>query len=116
MRHFAVTSAMIPLFWLASGTFATADIIDFEAQAANAGGFLTGIPDSPLIIGIATLTGGELRQAEVGVPADQTGVYATEGLFGADSNPLTIAFSTPVQGFSILVANGDSQNQSYTIA
>ena len=63
MRYFAITGAIIPLCWLASGTFATADLIDFETQAANAGGFLTGIPDSPLTIGIATFSGGELRRA-----------------------------------------------------
>ena len=39
---------------------ASASTIDFEAQAAGSGGNLTGIPDSPLTIGIATFTGGEL--------------------------------------------------------
>jgi hypothetical protein len=116
MRHFVIASAIVSLLGLGTGTRASADVIDFEAQAANAGGFLTGIPDSPLTIGIATFTGGELRQAEEGLPADQTGVYATQGLFGGDSNPLTITFSAPVDGFSILVANGDAQNQSYTVA
>jgi hypothetical protein len=32
--------------------------IDFEAQAANAGGNITGIPDPPLTIGLATFTSG----------------------------------------------------------
>ena len=116
MRQFVITSAIISVLCLGTGAPAVADVIDFETQAANAGGFLTGIPDSPLTIGIATFTGGELRQAEAGLPADQTGVYATEGLFGADSNPLTITFLTPVAAFSVLVANGDAQNQSYTIS
>jgi hypothetical protein len=116
MRQFVISSAIISVLWLGTETRASADVIDFETQAANAGGFLTGIPDSPLAIGIATFTGGELRQAEVGLPADQTGVYGTEGLFGGDSNPLTITFSAPVDGFSILVENGDAQNQSYTVA
>jgi len=40
---------------------ATATVINFDAQAAGSGGNLTGIPDSPLTIGIATFTGGELR-------------------------------------------------------
>jgi hypothetical protein len=83
--------------------------IDFEVQAANAGGFLTGIPDSPLAIGLATFTGGELRSAEIGLPADESGLYATQGVFGAgESNPLTIQFSLPVGGFSVYVANGDN--------
>jgi len=112
----AVAGAVIPVLWLAFGPPVFADVIDFNAQAAGAGGFLTGVPDSPLTIGIATFNGGELRLAEIGLPADQTGVYATEGLFGQDSNPLTIRFSTPVNGFSVLVANADSQNQSYTVS
>jgi hypothetical protein len=33
---------------------ANATVIDFEAQAAGRGGSFTGIPDSPLTIGIAT--------------------------------------------------------------
>src|SRR5690348_11515592 len=86
---------------------ATATIINFDAQATNTGGNLTGIPDSPLTIGIATFTGGELREGEVGLNADQTGVYATQGLFGSgETNPLTIAFASPVKDFSLFVANG----------
>jgi hypothetical protein len=96
---------------------ASADVIDFEAQAANLGGNLTGIPDSPLTIGIATFTGGELRDGLVNFPADETGVYASEGLFGSgEINPLVISFATPVRGFSVLVANGESQNQTYTVS
>ena len=96
---------------------ASAGVIDFEAQAANRGGNLTGIPDSPLTIGIATFTGGELRDGLINLPADETGVYASEGLFGSgETNPLIIAFATPVSGFSVLVANGDSQNQTYTVS
>jgi hypothetical protein len=93
-----------------------ADVIDFESETGVANTLLTGVPDSPLTVGIVTFTGGELIRAEAGMPADRTVVYATEGLFGAESNPLTIAFSTPVDAFSILVANGDSQNQSYTVS
>jgi len=105
-------AAVLALF----GTYASADVIDFELQAAGSGSFLTGVPDSPLTIGTATFTGGELRNAEAGLPGDETGVCATEGLFGADSNPLTITFATPVSGFSILIANGDGQNQTYTVS
>ena len=59
MRHLVITGAIISLLWLGTGTPAVADVIDFETQAANTGGFLTGIPDSPLTIGIATFAGGE---------------------------------------------------------
>ena len=96
---------------------ASATIIDFEAQAANRGGNLTGIPDSPLTIGTATFTGGELRSGLINLPADETGVYASEGLFGSgETNPLVITFATPVSDFSVLVANGDAQNQTYTVS
>jgi len=96
---------------------ASASVVDFEAQAANHGGSLTGIPDSPLTFGIATFTGGELRGGLINFPADETGVYASEGLFGSgETNPLVIAFATPVHNFSVLVANGDSQNQTYTLS
>jgi hypothetical protein len=96
---------------------ASASVIDFEAQAANRGGNLTGIPDSPLTIGIATFTGGELRSGLINLPADETGVYVSEGLFGSgETNPLVITFLTPVSDFSVLVANGDAQNQTYTVS
>ena len=95
---------------------ATATVINFDAQAANTGGNLTGIPDSPLTIDIATFTGGELREGEVGLNADQTGVYATQGLFGSgETNPVTITFTSPVNDFSLFVANGDDV-RSYTVS
>lgn len=95
---------------------AHATVIDFEAQAAGTGGLLTGVPDSPLTVGNVTFTGGELRNAEVGLAADQTGVYASQGLFGSgETNPLTITFSVPVSAFSLFVVNGDDA-RSYTVA
>lgn len=116
MKYSIAFAASFLLLTVASAP-AFATVIDFEAQAANAGGNLTGIPDSPLTIGIATFTAGELRQGLIGLPADQTGVYATQGLFGSgETNPLVITFSTPVSGFSLLLANGDAQNQSYTVS
>jgi hypothetical protein len=93
-----------------------ATTIDFETQAGNRGGNLTGILDSPLTIGIATFTGGELLNQEVGLNADQTGVYASEGLFGSgETNPLVINFAVPVQTFSVSVLNGDDV-RSYTVS
>jgi len=93
-----------------------ADVIDFDAQAAGNGGNITGIPDSPLIIGIATFTGGELLNGDVGLNADQTGVYASEGLFGSgETNPLVITFASAVSGLSLFVVNADDQ-QRYTVS
>ena len=117
MKHFVVTR-LGPFMLLACATAlpAAAAVIDFEAQAANTSGNLTGIPDSPLAIGIATFTGGELRDGEIGLNADQTGVYASEGLFGSgETNPLVITFASPVSNFSVFVANGDDV-RSYTVS
>lgn len=105
----------ILILLLAATAALSAGTIDFEAEAANAGGFLTGIPDSPLAIGVATFTGGELRRGEIGLIADQSGVYATQGVFGfGETNPLTILFAAPVSGFSVTVLNGDN-TATYTI-
>jgi hypothetical protein len=105
---------LIVLALVVAPAFATT--IDFEAQAANAGGFLTGIPDSPLTIGPASFTAGELRSAEIGLLADQSGVYATQGVFGsAETNPLTVHFAVPIDGFSVYVANGDN-TATYTVS
>jgi hypothetical protein len=112
-----IASASFGLLLTLASASASATVIDFEAQAANRGGNLTGIPDSPLTIGIATFTGGELRSGIINLPADETGVYASEGLFGSgETNPLVITFATPVSDFSVLVANGDAQNQTYTVS
>jgi hypothetical protein len=117
MKYFAsAVPAAFVLLTFAVVAPARATTIDFEAQAPNRGGNLTGIPDSPLTIGIATFTGGELLNSEIGLNADQTGVYASEGLFGSgETNPLTITFAVPVQNFSLLVLNGDDV-RSYTVA
>src|SRR5215472_4131055 len=95
MKSLSVSASFCLLLTLASAT-ASATVIDFEAQAANRGGNLTGIPDSLLTIGIATFTGGELRDGLINLPVDETGVYASEGLFGSgETNPLLITFAIP---------------------
>jgi len=117
MKSLIASASFGLLLSLASAQAASATVIDFEAQAANRGGSLTGIPDSPLTIGMATFTGGELRSGLINLPADETGIYASEGLFGSgETNPLVITFATPVSDFSVLVANGDAQNQTYTVS
>jgi hypothetical protein len=115
-------TSVIPLMFVSATLVCTNSlsaapvVIDFEAQANHSGGNLTGTPDSPLSIGIATFTGGELRQQEVGLPADQTGVYASEGLFGSgETNPLVITFASPVNDFSVFVANDDDTG-NYTVS
>jgi hypothetical protein len=117
MIRFAVTLPVLSVFLAFSTVMpATATTIDFDAQAVNTGGNLTGIPDSPLTIGIATLTGGELLSGEVGLNADSTGIYASEGLFGSgETNPVLITFAMPVANFRIFVLNGDD-TRSYTVS
>lgn len=116
MRHLLTTLGLSLLLVLAAASPAMTEVIDFEAQAVAHGGNLTGIPDAPLTIGIATFTGGELLNGEVGLNADQTGVYATEGLFGSgETNPLIISFASPVNDFSVYVANADDA-ESYTVS
>ncbi len=115
MKHLLVRFGPCLLLVLTMAVPAMPTVIDFEAQAAGRGGNLTGIPDSPLTISIATFTGGELLNSEVGLNADQTGVYASEGLFGSgETNPLVITFASPVSNFNILVVNGDDV-RNYTV-
>jgi hypothetical protein len=117
MKYFGLIvpgSYMLLAFAVALPVRATT--IDFDVQAAHRGGNPTGIPDSPLTIGIATFTGGELLSNEVGLNSDTTGVYASEGLFGSgETNPLVITFAAPVRDVSVFVLNADAI-QSYTVS
>jgi|SRR5579859_135860 len=89
------------------GASAYADTVDFEAQGGGRGSVFTGTVDSPLVIGIATFTGGELLDRESRLSADQTAVYATTNFVsGGYTDPLTISFSAPVSGFSVFIADG----------
>jgi hypothetical protein len=104
---------MTTMMAVAAGA-AKADLINFEAQGASApSGFNTTL-NSPLVIGIATFTGGKLLNNEAGA-VDETAVYATTDVFGgAYTDPLTITFSQAVGSFSIDVTNGFAD--SYTVA
>jgi hypothetical protein len=90
-------------------------IIDFEAQGDSKGDTFS-TPDSPLVIGMATFTGGQLLFNE-SFARDETAVYATSSGFGSGfTNPLVINFSGAVSNFSIDVANSDVTPFSYTVA
>jgi hypothetical protein len=115
MKHIRSCAFYSMLMWCAV-SYLPAATIDFESQANGRAGDLTGIADSPVMVGIATVMGGELLKAEIGLNADQGGVYATEGLFGSsETNPVIITFSAPVSNFSVLIANGDDV-RSYTVS
>lgn len=96
-------------------TTAHATTIDFESQASGRGGFFTGKPDSPLTIGMATFSGGELLNNESGNVGDHTGVYGTALLSGGYTNPLHISFSSGVSEFRIEVA-ANGNNDTFTVA
>jgi len=104
---------MATILAVAAGTV-KADLIDFEAQGASAPSVFNGTLNSPLVIGIATFTGGQLLNNAAGA-ADGTAVYGSTNLVsGGYTNPLTITFSTAVSSFSIDVINGLAD--SYTVA
>ncbi len=79
--------------------------INFDAQAVGHPVAFDGTINSPLTIGIATFTGGELLINEIS-GIDATGVYATTNVVtGPYVDPLTITFSQGVSAFSLLLTN-----------
>lgn len=95
---------------------ATATTIDFEAQGTSAPSAFNGVLNSPLTIGIATFTGGQLLKNETfGTPsADTTVVYATNGFLTGYTDPLVIVFSQPVSNVGMIVTN--ETPDTYTLA
>ncbi len=105
MKHFPIAVAVFGYICL--GVAASATTIDFEAQGASAPNQFSGHLNSPLTIGIATFTGGQLLRNEMG-GVDTSAVYATVSpnfFVGAYTDPLTIAFSQSVSNFSVLITN-----------
>ena len=106
---------LITVFFLT--TAADATTIDFEAQGAGAPSTFNTTLNSPLVIDIATLTGGELLKNEtVSVPpaADTSAVYATTAFLAGYTDPLVITFAQPVSNVSLLVTN--ETPDTYTLA
>lgn len=109
MKYLLTSAALISLSIAVSG----ATVIDFESQASHGPSFDESV-DSPLVIGIATFTGGEVLGPESG-SIDETNVYATTGgLSGGYTNPIVITFSAPISGFSVLLTNNDPD--TFTVA
>lgn len=106
MKKFLCFTTLLASFPLQAAT------IDFEAQGAGAPPAFNNTLNSPLTIGIATFSGGQLLKNEAS-SADTTAVYATAG--GAPYlNPLTISFFQPINGFSLAVTNNTPD--TYTVA
>jgi hypothetical protein len=105
MRYLPVGVLCAAAIWLGSAVTAKADLINFEAQGTGASSIFTGAVNSPLVISVATFTGGQLLNDEI-ASTDETAVYATTNLLGgAYTDPLVIHFSTAVSSFSILLTN-----------
>ncbi len=95
---------------------ANAFIVDFEDQT---GPSTFGAPNETLTYtfpGVtATFTGGTILTNTTNLPADETSVYGTVS-DTPNSNPLTITFSEPVHNFFLDILNGNTINETYTIA
>jgi len=102
----------IGLLFLCSLAVAGATTIDFEAQGASAPSGFTGTLNSPLVIGLATFTGGQLLRNEAG-SSDTSAVYATVSV-PKYADPLSITFSQPVSNVSLLITN--EIPDTYTVA
>jgi hypothetical protein len=119
-----------------AAAIARADTIDFENQCPK-GQQATG-PCSALFstvgnaqtlsiatsIGSVTIKGGALFDNIAHLPADETVVYGTAGnaknigvsTGSGFTNPLTIIFPKPIDGFSVDVLNGNTVNVDYEVA
>jgi hypothetical protein len=109
-------SVCITALVLGSVAAANADLIDFEAQGAAAPSAFNGTLNSPLVIGIATFTGGQLLNHEAG-GVDQTAIYGTTSFSipsGAYTDPVVINFSQSIKGFSIDVTNDSIDTYTVT--
>jgi hypothetical protein len=99
-----------------SAVAANAFIVTFEDQT---GPSLFGNPNQTLVYNFpgvtATFTGGTILTATTNLPADQTSVYGTISTT-PNSNPLTITFSAPVTNFFLDILNGETSDETYTIA
>jgi hypothetical protein len=118
MMSLRVLAGVAAVFVAAS---AHATEITFEDQPAGTGGFSTAGPTDTLVYNIgggqtATFSGGVILTDESGTTTDASNVYATASssvISGADPsllNPLTIAFSQPVQDFQLEVINALAGN------
>src|SRR4051794_34789209 len=114
VSRFLLLVVMTTALTLAAAVSATAatTTIDFESMTGPSQ--FCPPPASPLTIGAATFAGGAILTAVEGLPADQSTVYGTTPCAGYLC-PLTITFSSPVDGFSVDVVNGALEPVSYTV-
>ena len=116
MRHLLSLLCSVSLSVMGAGISAHAApiTINFESEAASAPSMFTGQLNSPITIGQATFTGGQLLNNETN-SQDQSGVYATRYNMGdAYSNPITITFASAVSDFSVFITNNLASNFQLT--
>ena len=115
LRAAAICGALGFLLVLDLAGPAGATTINFDSLGAPV--FFTHA-DPPLTIGLATFTGGQLLDRTV---FGQSVEYGTANFCDECTNPIHIAFSSPVSNLSLLVINNSSDNNgpitlSYTLA
>jgi hypothetical protein len=111
-----VRSAMLAgTVLIGSAVAANAFIVNFEDQS---GPPTFGAPNQTLTYtfpGVtATFTGGTILTNATNAPADETSIYGSASC--CNSNPITITFSTAVDNFFLDILNGNTIDETYTIA
>jgi hypothetical protein len=87
-------------------------LIDFEQLTGPA--VFTGV-QSPLTIGVATISGGQILAGTTYLPADSSVLYGTAYFCPGCSPSITITFSAPVSNFSLFLYNGQTFTVTYTV-
>jgi hypothetical protein len=111
----AIFAASIALTTLGLSTHASVQpthTIDFEQFSGPS--LFTGV-QSPLTVGTATVSGGQILSATAFLPANQTKVYGTSIFCPGCLPSITIDFSQPISDFSVFVANGQTFTVLYTV-
>jgi hypothetical protein len=88
-------------------------LIDFE-QFTGSSSFFTGA-QSPLTVGIATISGGQTLSAATYLPADASTVYGTASFCAGCAPVITIAFAHKVSNVSFFLFNGEPFTVTYTV-
>jgi hypothetical protein len=86
--------------------------IDFEEFQGSS--FFTGV-QPPLTVESATVSGGQVLTNTAFLPVDHTTVYGTAFFCPGCSPTITIDFQAPVDGFSLLLMNGQTFTVTYTV-
>lgn len=117
---------MSPVKWLAAvlassalASAASATVINFDDQGLTGPSLFSQVtPSSPVITldGVtATFSGGGILTAATNLPANRTSIYGTASFLDGGLNPITVAFSDPIENFALTVLNGDTSSARYRL-